>query len=425
MGQARHLGVLLGDAFGGVDQDQAHVAALNGQGGPENGILLDVLLHLGLAADAGGVNEDEPALIVFKVGVDGVSGGAGHVGDDDPLLPQDLVHQGGLASVGLADNSHLDGVVLLLFFLLWGEVLETGVQQVAGAVAMDSRDSDGIPQSQVVELIKVRVRDTGGVHFVHCQHDGLAAAQQHVGHLLVRGGEARADIRQKDDDSGVLDGDLGLIPHEGQDLVVGPGLDTAGVDKGEGPAVPVRLPIDAVPGDARGVLHNGEALSNEFVEQHGLAHIGPAHDGDDGFHRRSLPFFIKQTYMVILYPVTGEMARHPPIFTQYGRRKRREDVALPSRSTGHVLFRHHGLDNLDLAAVVSTALLAHSVRQVQRTAFRAFDEAGSRQLPVGAAALVASSFGYFSLRYCHCDTSLIFQRQRSRPRPYSFVLSVL
>ena len=163
-----------------------------------------------------------------------------------------------------------------------GEVLETGVQQVAGAVAMDSRDSDGIPQSQVVELIKVRVRDTSGVHFVHCQHDGLAAAQQHVGHLLVRGGEARADIRQKDDDSGVLDGDLGLIPHEGQDLVVGPGLDTAGVDKGEGPAVPVRLPIDAVPGDARGVLHNGEALSNEFVEQHGLAHIGPAHDGDDG-----------------------------------------------------------------------------------------------------------------------------------------------
>ncbi|CAN4002931.1 hypothetical protein ICNMLN_ICNMLN_15440, partial [Dysosmobacter welbionis] len=37
---------------------------LNGQGGPENGVLLDVLLHLGLAADAGGVNEDEPALIV-------------------------------------------------------------------------------------------------------------------------------------------------------------------------------------------------------------------------------------------------------------------------------------------------------------------------------------------------------------------------
>ena len=79
------------------------------------------------------------------------------------------------------------------------------------------------------------------------------------------------------------------------------------------------------------------------------------------------------------------------------------------------LFCDDGLDNLDLAAIVSTALLAHSVRQVQRTAFRACDETGSLQLPNGAAALVASCFGYFSLRYCHCDTSLIFQRPGTDP----------
>ena len=35
---------------------------------------------------------------------------------------------------------------------------------------------------------------------------------------------------------------------------------------------------------------------------------------------------------------------------------------------------------------------------------------GDSQLPGGAASLVASCFGYFSLRYCHCDTSLILQR---------------
>ena len=74
------------------------------------------------------------------------------------------------------------------------------------------------------------------------------------------------------------------------------------------------------------------------------------------------------------------------------------------------LFCDDGLDDLDLAAIVVTALLAHSVRQVQRTAFGACNETGDRQLPVRAAALVASCFGYFSLRYCHCDTSLIIQR---------------
>ena len=79
------------------------------------------------------------------------------------------------------------------------------------------------------------------------------------------------------------------------------------------------------------------------------------------------------------------------------------------------LFCDDGLDNLDLAAIVVTALLAHSVRQVQRTAFGASNETGSLQLPNGAAALVASCFGYFSLRYCHCDTSLIFQRPGTVP----------
>ena len=77
------------------------------------------------------------------------------------------------------------------------------------------------------------------------------------------------------------------------------------------------------------------------------------------------------------------------------------------------LLRDDGLHDLDLPAVVSTALLAHSVGQVHRTAFRAHDQIGGRQLPVGAAPLIPSRFGYFTLGYCHCDTSLILQKARS------------
>ena len=46
------------------------------------------------------------------------------------------------------------------------------------------------------------------------------------------------------------------------------------------------------------------------------------------------------------------------------------------------LFRDDGLNNLDLTAIVSTALLAHSVRQVQRTAFRACNETGTASFQV-------------------------------------------
>ena len=60
-----------------------------------------------------------------------------------------------------------------------------------------------------------------------------------------------------------------------------------------------------------------------------------------------------------------------------------------------------GLDDLDLTAVIGTALLAHSVRQAQSAALRASDDAGDRQLPVGTASLISSCAGYFSLGYCH------------------------
>ena len=102
--------------------------------------------------------------------------------------------------------------------------------------------------------------------------------------------------------------------------------------------------------------------------------------------------------------------------------RREESFFPPKASMRKSLFRDDGLNNLDLTAIVSTALLAHSVRQVQRTAFRACDETGNRQLPSGATALVASCFGYFSLRYCHCDTSLIFQRRGSVARPYLYFI---
>ena len=79
----------------------------------------------------------------------------------------------------------------------------------------------------------------------------------------------------------------------------------------------------------------------------------------------------------------------------------------PARTQKKLLVRSHGLDDLDLTAIVGTALRAHSVRQMQRTALGACHQTGSRQLPHGAASLIASLLGYFSLRYCHVDTSLV------------------
>ena len=61
------------------------------------GRLLDAL------ADAGGVDEAPDSPPIDEL-VHRVDGGAGDVVDDDPLLTGELVEQGGLADVGLADD---------------------------------------------------------------------------------------------------------------------------------------------------------------------------------------------------------------------------------------------------------------------------------------------------------------------------------
>ena len=101
----------------------------------------------------------------------------------------------------------------------------------------------------------------------------------------------------------------------------------------------------------------------------------------------------------------GRRALTPP----FSRKKTRGKPRFPPARTQKILLiRGHGLDDLDLTAIVGTALRAHSVRQMQRTALGACHQTGSRQLPNGAASLIASLLRYFSLRDCHVDTSLVF-----------------
>ena len=280
MRQPRHLGVLLRHALLGVDEDKAHVAALDRHGGAEDAVFFDIVVHLGLFPHTGGVDEVILAVAVLKVAVDGVAGGARHVADDDALLPQNAVGETGFAHVGLADDGYLHHIVVVLVLRLRREILDALVQQVAGAVTVDGGDRHRVAQPQVVELVEVRVKGAGGVHLVHRQHDGLAAALEHIGDLLVGGGQAGLDVGDENNDVGVVNGDLRLLPHESEDLAVGVGLDTAGVHQTEFAPHPLAFAVDTVTGDAGGVLHDGQPPPDDLVEQHGLTHIGASHNSN-------------------------------------------------------------------------------------------------------------------------------------------------
>ena len=285
MGVAGHLAVLLGKADGGIHQDQGHTAALHGSQGAHHHIPLQTVGDVAALAQTGGVGEDELAVGVVHGGVDGITGGARLIGHDHPVLAQNAVGQAGLAHVGAADDGHRDAV-LLHDSLAEIEVGADGVQQVAGAVAVDGRNGHDLVKTEVVELVQLHGGVADIVALVDGQNDRLVAAAEHVGNVLVGSGQAVADIRHHDDAVGGVDGDLRLFPHMGQNALGGLRLDAAGVHQQELVAAPLAVGKDAVAGDARGILHDGQTLAAELIEQGGLAHIGAADHCYDGFAHR-------------------------------------------------------------------------------------------------------------------------------------------
>ena len=155
VGQTGDLCVLLRHALDGVDEDQADVCALNGGDGSEIGIFFNGVIDLGLAPHSGGIDEAVFAEFVFKIAVDGVARRSGDIGDNDALLPENAVEQAGFADIRLADDGNVDDLALVLLLGGGGEVRNAPVEQVAGAVAVDGGDLDGVAEAERIEFVDV------------------------------------------------------------------------------------------------------------------------------------------------------------------------------------------------------------------------------------------------------------------------------
>lgn len=98
-GKISDLLVLLGDARGGVDDEQRDVGAIDGTQTAHHGVVLDVLVNGALLADAGGIDHAIALAIAFDHRVDGVTRGACDVAHDGAVVADHLVEQRGLAGV--------------------------------------------------------------------------------------------------------------------------------------------------------------------------------------------------------------------------------------------------------------------------------------------------------------------------------------
>ena len=188
------------------------------------------------------------------------------------MLAGDHVDERRLADVGAADDGDagqaVGGVVGA-----FGEVLDEGVEEVAGAAAGDAGDGEGVTQAEGVELGEA-VHLGAVVDLVGGEDHGLGALAQHVGHVFVHGGEAFAGVDKEEDDVGLVDGEGHLLAYLDLELVVATHDVAAGVDDGEVFAVPVGVAVLAVAGDAGDGVDDGVAAFGEAVEEGGLADVG-------------------------------------------------------------------------------------------------------------------------------------------------------
>ena len=291
MGVARYLAVLLGKALHRIDEDNGHIAAVHRHIAAQHAVPLYGVLYLGLAADAGGINEDILAVLVFNDGIGGVTGGAGNIADDHPLLSGQIVDEGAFAHIGLANDSHLGVFLWVVGAVLPVYLFHAGIQQVAGAVPVDRGNRVGVAQPQVIEFVKIGGNITQAVALVDAQNHRLAAFLQHMGNIGVIGGHTAFQVHHKDDHIGGVNGDLCLHPHFGKQHIIGLRLYAAGIHQHKFPSAPFAGGVNAVTGHTGGVLHDGEPLPGELIEQGGFTDIRTPHDGNQRFrHIRSLPF---------------------------------------------------------------------------------------------------------------------------------------
>ena len=171
-----NLLVLLRHARGGVDDEQRDVRAIDSAEPSDHGVVLDILIDRALLTDARGIDHAITLAVALDNRVDGIARGTGDIAHDGAVIADHLIEERGLAGVRSADDGDAQriGLVVLVARVL-GQQGDDLVEQVAGAVAVQGGDGDGVTHAQGVELPKAVVLTGGIVELVDEQESRCSA----------------------------------------------------------------------------------------------------------------------------------------------------------------------------------------------------------------------------------------------------------
>ncbi len=284
--------VLPKDAAFGVEDEDDDVGAGDGVFGAFDAEEFDGVIDASFLADAGGVDEDVTLANAggfdFEGDIDGVAGGAGDGADDDAVGLGEGVDDGGFADIGAADDGEFEGVTVVAFVAFaFGDEFEGGVHEAVDAAAVDGADGENGFEAEAGEVGGAKFGAVG-IDFVDGEENRFAGSAEAAGDFFVEWAEAFLDVDDHDDDVGGFDGELDLFDGGGGDYVgsffAANKADAAGVHEGETAAVPFGFSGDAIACDARFIVNDGDAASDDAVKESGFPDIGASDDGDESRH---------------------------------------------------------------------------------------------------------------------------------------------
>ena len=210
---------------------------------------------------------------------------AGLGADEQALLAEHPVDERGLAGIGAADDGDLQRairrvvVVSLLLVVELGQSLGKCVMQLADTLAMFGRERDWVAEAERERLVSAG-QAGAALGLVGDEHHRAAGAAHQFGEGLVGGEDAGAGIDDEQHDVGFEDRGFGLRAHAAEQRI-GIGLfEPRRVDDAKHQSAEVDVALAPVAGHAGAIVHEGELLAHQTVEEGRLADIRPSDDSD-------------------------------------------------------------------------------------------------------------------------------------------------
>ena len=279
MGIAGNLLILLCNALLSVNHHQHYISSIHSPQRTHNAITLNSFINLATTAHTCCINQHKFNAIGNKMGINGISSSTSHIADNNPVLTNQCINNGGFAYIWTANNRNADFILILVLTSIFWESCHYRIQQISQANGIRCSNANRIPQAKAVKLIDSCLQ-LWAVYLIYCYNNRLFGIPQHTAYFLVSSSQTRAAIYHEYDYIGLLHSHQGLLTHGLKNMICILKFNTACIYNGKIMIQPFSLHINTITSYPRHIINNRHPPLANLIKKSRLAHIWAAYNSN-------------------------------------------------------------------------------------------------------------------------------------------------